>query len=148
MNADFIIFTLSPTVENFHRGCFPAPHQPFHQCSFNTLNKNLLQIKRTTRHEESEFLWKEPSHTCCISVLHDGSNLLPSPWSNFKLFTLVQYLNDLFSAAVSSTTLYHVALCTLFIKYQPGKTNPHFLALMSPDKTSCNSQIQSSNAWK
>ena len=118
------------------------------QCSFNTLNKNLLQIKRTTRHEESEFLWKEPLHTCCISVLHDGSNLLPSPWSNFKLFTLVQYLNDLFSAAVSSTTLYHVALCTLFIKYQPGKTNPHFLALMSPDKTSCNSQIQSSNAWK
>ena len=73
-----------------------------------------------------------------VSQFYMMEAVSPSPWSNFKLFTLVQYLNDLFSAAVSSTTLYHVALCTLYIKYPPGKTNPHFLSLMSPDKTSCN----------
>ena len=30
-----------------------------------------LKIKRTTRHEESEFLSKEPLHTCML-VLHKG----------------------------------------------------------------------------
>ena len=40
-----------------------------------------------------------------VSQFYMMEAVLPSPWSNFKLFTLVQYLTDLFSAAVSSTTL-------------------------------------------
>ena len=36
-----------------------------------------LQIKRTTRHEESEFLSKEPLHTC-MSVLYEGSSVAKS----------------------------------------------------------------------
>ena len=75
MNADFIIFTLSSTVENFQKGCFPALHQSYWPMFPQHFEQKLvegLKIKRTTRHEESEFLSEEPSHTC-MSVLHEGS---------------------------------------------------------------------------
>ena len=79
MNADFIIFTLSSTVENFQKGCFPALHQSYWPMFPQHFEQKLvegLKIKRTTRHEESEFLSKEPSHTCQFYM---KEAVLPSP---------------------------------------------------------------------
>ena len=80
MNADFIIFSLSSTVENFQKGCFPALHQLYWPTFLQQYEQKLvegLKIKRTTRHEESELLSKEPLHTC-MSVLHEGSSVAKS----------------------------------------------------------------------
>ena len=51
----------------FKKGCFPALHQSYWPMFPQHFEKKLvegLKIRRTTRHEESEFLSKEPSHTC------------------------------------------------------------------------------------
>ena len=90
----------------------------------------------------------------CISVLHDWSSVAKS-LSNFKLFTLVQYLNDLFSAAVSSTTVHctmlYFAHCTPNIHLE--RLTPTFLPWWAQAKLHAtlpvlNVLIQSSNAWK
>ena len=49
MNADSILSTLSLTAENFQKGCFLDQH-------FEQKLVEQLQVKRTKRHEESEFL--------------------------------------------------------------------------------------------
>ena len=80
MNADFIIFTLSSTVENFQKGCFPALHQLYWPTFLQRFEQKLvegLKIKRTTRNEESEFL----SRGLCIHVcqFYVKEAVLPSP---------------------------------------------------------------------
>ena len=84
MNADFTIFTFSSTVENFQKGCFPALHQSYWPMFPQHFEQKLvegLKIKRTTRHEESEFLSKEPLHICQFYM---KEAVLPSPSEQLK----------------------------------------------------------------